>query len=326
MSGIAIDLGNLFSPVPNPLPSNTQRPLQVFAAQVIEVIIDESSKLYKSEKDIGAIRFRNLSKEVNKEEDLIKNIAYPLDRSIVRYPMPGEQVMIFAAIGEVPTGAVQSIKRTYFYMHVVSTLHNVTYNGHPFIGTDANSINKLSPIDRGTAAIRFDKAAKDIAAVKEGDAVRIYKQLKPFEGDFILQGRYGNAIRFGSTKKDIPKGMLGGPGNKVQGGPSGDGFISFRVDRDTSATERGMLTNENLEPGGLGDDSLMVMATSQAVEITLACSKNMFTWQYIYDLPDTTAPKEKPDTSMRWAQFTDPVPTTNATGKAIQFKATFKSI
>ena len=119
MSGIAIDLGNLFSPVPNPLPSNTQRPLQVFAAQVIEVIVDESSKLYKSEKDIGAIRFRNLSKEVNKEEDLIKNIAYPLDRSIVRYPMPGEQVMIFAAIGEVPTGAVQSIKRTYFYMQLL---------------------------------------------------------------------------------------------------------------------------------------------------------------------------------------------------------------
>ena len=309
-SGIFTDLGGLYSQNPTPQPSSAKRPLHVFAAQVIEVVLSsKNKKLYKSPKDIGMIRFRDLVMEQNKPEDELRKVAYPLDRSIARYPLPGEQVIIYSAYGEAPdSGGKRSMGHAYFYSCVVSTLHNVTYNMHPFIGTSVSKINPLSPLDRGTATIRFDKSTTDPAAVKNGTETKIYKQLQPFEGDFILQGRFGNSIRFGSTKTKTAFDEALTPDNVIgaKGGTSGDGFICMRVDVDNTTTEKDMLVTEDID----ADDSMVLMTTTQEIGITLACSKDFFTWQYIYDLPVDNQ-ESKPDGSMRWAQFMNPIPTTN---------------
>ena len=117
-----------------------------FAGYVLDVCLDSESPLYTSDKDIGVIRFKNLNTENLVEEDIISNFAYPIDRSITRYPYPGEQVIITVAYGEPFLNPDKSLKeipvaRIYFYTTTVSLFHNPTFNSHPQIAISP----KLTP-------------------------------------------------------------------------------------------------------------------------------------------------------------------------------------
>ena len=255
----------------------------VFAGQVIDICLSRDSNLYNSQRDIGKIKFRNLIKEINKAEPIINNEAYPLDRSITRYPMPGEEVLIFTALGEAPTKANAAVGSIYFYTFVVSSAHNITYNSNPFLGTDSTSVdpsNKKLTLDQNKT--RFEKITKDLSLVKDlANNIKIYKQLQPYEGDFILQGRFGNSIRFGSTTTGATHQWTppAGPGT------SGDGIIILRVDRDMSTTEADMLVAEDINK----DDTSIYMATSQAIPLQIASDESILkSWAINYSVAEST--------------------------------------
>lgn len=269
----------------------------ITSGQVIDVCLDESSSLYESIRDIGKVIFRNLYTEVNKFEDEIKNIAYPLDRSIQRYPMPGEEIIVFTARGEKPSKSKNAIGSLYFYAFVVSSENNITYNSNPFLGTNSSNVKRpkdetilnllLSPDtdpsdEEKNNKIRFEKITKDINLVKTLDnKIKCYKQLKPFEGDFILQGRFGNSIRFGSTSDKIKTPWS----SEISSGTSGDGIMILRVDRDISLDEENMLTVENIDT----DDTSIYLTTTQTVPIELASSdKILQSWLVNYEIEAST--------------------------------------
>lgn len=294
------------------LPSNTNpidnlQQLKVFPGQVLEICMDSNSPLYETNRDIGKIRFRDLAKEYNKPEINSVKVAYPLDRSIARYPYPGEEVIIYRAYGESRSTAAMVISNIFFYSFVVSTHHNVSYNQNPFTGTDVFHINPNNPfISYDTAKKRFEKKTKDVNNVRDGaNKTKVYKQLRPQEGDFILQGRFGNTIRFGSTS---PKAKDNTEWNKEGStGVSGDGIMVFRVDRDNTTDEKSMLTSEDINR----DDATMYMCTSQKIELQLACPKNMKTWATRFDLPDPGSKEAEgivstsTDTSELWQKVID---------------------
>jgi hypothetical protein len=249
--------------------------LKVFPGHVLDICLDENSPLYESNRDIGKIRFRDLVREYNKEEQAAVKTAYPLDRSIARYPMPGEEVIIFRAFGETTSTKSLVLANIYFYSFVVSTMHNVSYNANPFIGTDKYHIDKKNPF------MSYDQAKRRLEGkIKNGDAVVadnkpiVHKQLKPYEGDFILQGRFGTSIRQTATlpKADNPW---------KSSGTAGDGLIIIRADRETTNKESDMLTQEDINK----DDASIYVCTSQKIELELACSKSIRSWAMTYDIP-----------------------------------------
>ena len=143
-----------------------RQPSIVFPAHVLEVCTNANSPLYETARDIGKIRFRDLHYDNNLAEKNVGSLAYPLDRSFLRYPYPGEQVMIFFAYGEAldPNGTV--MRNTFFYSFVVSAFHNISYNQHPFLGVDTQHIDPDNPfLSYDTAKGRFDKSANDINSV-----------------------------------------------------------------------------------------------------------------------------------------------------------------
>jgi len=250
--------------------------LKVFPGHVLEICLDENSSLYESNRDIGKIRFRDLVREYNKEEKAAVKTAYPLDRSMARYPLPGEEVIIFRAFGETTSPNSTVLANIFFYSFVVSTLHNISYNANPFVGTDKYHIDKKNPF------MSYDQAKKRLQSkIKNANAVvdvdnkpKVYKQLQPFEGDFILQGRFGTSIRHTATlpKADNPW---------KSSGTAGDGLIILRADRDSTNKESDMLTLEDINV----DDASIYMCTSQKIELDLACSKYMRSWAATYDIP-----------------------------------------
>jgi len=258
---------------PTPKTQKTTPP-RVFPGHVLEICMNTTSNLFKSQKDIGKIRFRNLIIDTGRPDALCTSVAMPLDRSIARYPYPGEEVLIFRAVGDLETLIGSSIQDIYFYSFVVSTVHNVTANTHPFLGVDYKQVdpNQLFP-SKVKEEIRLNNKITNLPMLKgviaNGDLI-IRKQLQPHEGDFILQGRFGNTIRMAGTSK--PAGTSWSTSNA---GQPGDGIMILRVDAGTITTKmEDMLVEENIDT----DDASIYMCTTQKVPFTLSCTKNMHSW------------------------------------------------
>lgn len=276
-------LGDYFTPGGGSGGTNQPiKPSRLSVGQVIEICLGQDSPLYKSPKDIGAIRFRNLDTDYNKSEKDIANFAYPLDRSVAKYPMPGEEIFLFRGVGAVVDSlGNRTLSDTYFYSLVVSSMFSTTYNVDPFLNTDARHVDGNNPlVSPKFAESRFDRKLKDLGLVKElAGKLKLYKQLQPFEGDFILQGRFGNTIRFGSTATNQKTQWSGTPNAP---GQSGDGIMVLRVDRDYTTKSTDMFTTEDINT----DDSSIHLCSSQMVPLKLSCSKNLKSWKARFNLKD----------------------------------------
>lgn len=285
-SSIFKGLGDFFNVSQGSSPSSTGRPTKAFAGQVINICLDKQSPMYAEPRDIGKVMFRDLDYDFNLPEKQIQRYAYPLDRSIARYPMPGEEVMIFKAKGDVGNLKFnRTIGDLYFYTFVVSSMHNVSFNVDPFMNTDAKHVDPNNPlVTEKFAESRFDKRHNDLSLVKQLDGkLKVYKQLQPYEGDFILQGRFGNTIRLGSTSSKIktPWAKDNSPGL------SGDGIMILRVDRDYTTKDTDMFVTEDINK----DDSTIYLCTSQKVELQLSCSKQLKSWKARFNIKTSnTAP------------------------------------
>lgn len=326
MSTFFKGFGDLYKPVRTGPIDNLQQQ-KVFPGHVLEICLDESSPLYESERDIGKIRFRDLVTEYNVEEASLVKVAYPLDRSIARYPFPGEEVVIYRAMGETRSASALALANVFFYSFVVSTHHNITYNQNPFIGTDVYSIDKTNPLPAyDTAKRRFEKKTIDINTVRDSsDKTKVYKQLRPQEGDFILQGRFGNSIRLGSTstRSQNPASWS----DEQSSGVSGDGIMVLRVDRDYSVEERSMLINEDVNQ----DDASVYLCSSQKIQLNLACTKKMKSWAARYGLPDVGSQEAagivstSTDTSELWQKVIDSTKPVNESFKKLDNTGTPES-
>lgn len=264
------------------LPSETPDKLEqrVFPAQVIKVCMSSNdTDIYKFPRDIGAIKYRTLVGNDNRNENEVETLAYPLDRSIMRYPLPGEEVLIVRAYGD-SSGVKDKVTMVpmSFYIFSFSAAHNVTSNSHPFIKSEQKSKIKSLASSKDEASLRFDKKTVDINSYKTIDnKIKAYKQLQPYEGDFILQGRFGNSIRFGSTS---PKTKTPWADQPTSPGVSGDGIMVLRVDRDYTTKSEDMFVKEDVDR----DDSTIMLCTSQKVIMNLNCSTEMKSWQARYNI------------------------------------------
>jgi hypothetical protein len=266
--------GDRYDGLYSPDGGKNQGSVRVYPAVVLDVCLGPGA-LYKSPRDLGKIRFRDTLTDYTKDESKITKEAYPLTRNIAPYPLPGEEVMIYGVSSEVTTTSGPQVRMSYMYTTVINALHNPTYNSHPFLGTSIKALTKSNPdVSEGALSVRFEQKISGLDAYKEGENINIYKQLQPFQGDFILQGRFGQSIRFGSTsgEEKAPWSI----GNK-----NGNGILVFRVDRDVATTEAEMITVEDINV----DDSSIYMCTNQPVDIALSCTAELKSWRARYSIP-----------------------------------------
>lgn len=271
-----------------------------FIGHVLEIVLDETHRLYKSPIDIGKIVFRDVSSGfINKpKEETIKVEAYPLDRSFTKFPLPGEQVIIHKAFSDLDriTGVLGQL---YFYTFNVTNTHNITYNSIAFLNTDYADVKTDTPRNILRAVTnkeeydqRFDNKIKDLNLFKQNNDTLVYKQLRPYEGDFILQGRFGQSLRLGASS-------TGNPAKWSENTNSGNSVLVMRVNRDVGKTEdESYLTVEDLNT----DDSSLWMTTNNKAELQLACATELRTWKYTYKLDKESKDISKDDS----VQIVDP--------------------
>lgn len=103
-------------------------------------------------------------------------IAKPADLNTSKIPLVGEHVLVFR--GYRADSNVESRKTEWFYLNTLSISSDINLNAIP-----------------GVSDSRISGSAAPGDSFKE----RVVSILQQFEGDVVLQGRWGNSLRFGST-------------------------------------------------------------------------------------------------------------------------------
>lgn len=198
--------------------------------------------------------------------DLIQ--ARVLDANLKNIPIAGEVVLLMKA----PT-AYNSANKTsqeYYYTNPVSVQSSVHHNGLPGITEYLANTRPSNPTSRNNAQDGVPHKTSKRLSVKTTidptfpERLDIYP-IQPYSGDIILEGRWGQSIRFGSTvdeRREYPvrpywKTGLGDTGNPIL-------IISNGTNPEQKPFNEFVLENPD------EDDSSIWMTSGQEVRFTPA--------------------------------------------------------
>ena len=163
---------------------------EIEALEVLEVNIDPEKSSFPKKKDgtpdfeyIGSVRGRYEDSEFEKNIDATKNFK-PIHMGTNQVPLVGEIVAGIEFFGQ------------RFYISPINLYGNVYQNTKHGISVGLN--------EKANVSKKGYQTAQDSSGNRTGyysNDLTEYKPILPFEGDTILNGRYGNSIRIGSNKE-----------------------------------------------------------------------------------------------------------------------------
>lgn len=187
-----MDLTNRFSDH-NRTSYETQSSSVVFhPVKVLEVILDPKDDRYDSKLGennfygIGAIRFAPYDQDV--QGDNIGEIAFPLSNQLKTLPLKNEIVLVTKS-PYVDWNREDRKNTTQKYYYVQNTVVNLwrNPNANPYALDPNSETDNQTPDDLG-----YNFSPNDNL-----------KQLQPFNGDTILEGRFGHSIRFSGAESPL---------------------------------------------------------------------------------------------------------------------------
>ena len=146
---------------------------------------------------VGGILFEELTNPGNQSLESL-SFAKPLYSNIKFLPLVNEIVYIMALPNPSTTSNPSSGKQ-YYYFQTVNLWNSIHHNALPNpLANEPTNAQKYESTEAGVE-IQSDVSVTDInlgLTFKERVGIR---NLQPYEGDILIEGRWGNTIRFGST-------------------------------------------------------------------------------------------------------------------------------
>jgi hypothetical protein len=182
----------------------------ILIGRVSKVIMSQTTKDGKIDKDfalyggwgaIGSIKFDLFQDANNPQGPTLSNVfAKPLFSNIKQYPLVGEIVAIVQ--GPSPDLNDSSAAKDYFYIGAYNLWNSQHHNAFPDMVVYENTIKDNNggdeEVSKGAKKTKADQGIKMPLGDYFNEKSKV-NPLLPFEGDFILEGRNGQSIRFGST-------------------------------------------------------------------------------------------------------------------------------
>ncbi len=221
--------GNISSPSSSP---------SLTYARVKDVCTSPDHPLYNTLgiKSLGAVVLQNISSNIltgDEQEVNYSNsglfIAFPLFPNIKNYPLKGEIVITLFAPNFTSQNTPTNVSS--YYICPANIWNNTHHNALPdtrgseenqSITTNETYYNDI-PSNEGSTEIGQDIELGDFFTESE-----YIKNLLPYEGDIIYEGRFGNSIRFSSTNRDTNINN-----NWSEAGDNGDPLTIIRVKKFT---------------------------------------------------------------------------------------------
>lgn len=156
---------------------------------------------YKGASSIGSVYYELLYSALSTSKSKeVSEPAYPIWNFIRQIPLINEIIIILPG----PTKKLNdsAANTQYYYMPAYALWNNPNHNGFPnmeewadFLNTDANK-PEYSGNSTSSKLLPLGFTFRENPIVKD---------LQPFEGDIIVQGRFGQSIRLGSTVSVMKK-------------------------------------------------------------------------------------------------------------------------
>tara|TARA_B100000768_G_C11273135_1_gene374450 strand:+ start:52 stop:1296 length:1245 start_codon:yes stop_codon:yes gene_type:complete len=249
---------------------NGFNPLSIFAARVVHPILENLTKpkifeQYGSWASLGGVFFNSLQQN-NSSNDVGSNkFARPLFPNVASVPLKNEIVYII----ELPNANIQANTEevSYYYFQSINLWTSTHHNGIPNpIGNDniPDSQNKTySETSTGNVSRISDKGIDiDLGnTFFEKSGSLSIRNLLPYEGDYIYQGRWGNTIRFGSTVTEAP---IPNPWSST--GDNGDPIMIFKNGQTTTTDDSWIPQIENINT----DLSSIYLTSTQRLPINVS--------------------------------------------------------
>jgi hypothetical protein len=227
--------------------------------RVKSIVLDETHPRYKELggwNALGIIEFETVATPTPNTQ--ILPIAKPLDPTFKSFPLINEIIYIVALpntnIGEFST------TKTNYYINTVSLWNHPHHNAFPqnsnilpppqqkdYVETEIGSVRRVT--DQSTEIFLGR------TFVERGNI----HPLLPFEGDKLLEGRWGNSIRFGSTVKNTPN-------TWSTTGTNGDPITIIRNGQGNQTDEGWVPTIEDIN----NDDSSAYFTSTQKIPLEAA--------------------------------------------------------
>jgi hypothetical protein len=238
-------------------------------AVVKDVVLDDTSKYFTNVGEyngLGSIYF-----EVVKGNYKSKGFAKPYFSNISNFPLLEELVYIFS----LPSPDIQNnnYKKVYYYITPINVWNSNHHNGIPniFRNTEVPESQQRDYTQTEAGAVRrVEDGSSDIVLGKTFKEKANIKPLRKFEGDFVLEGRLGNSIRFGSTILLNDKPIT--PWST--GSSSGDPIILIRNGQGDRGSVGYLPTTEDINL----DPSSIYLTSTQKIPL-IASSTNYFSYK-----------------------------------------------
>lgn len=232
------------SPSLNSLKSDYQNQLknlsgQIIAARVKDIVLDENHPKFKDVGEwngIGAIYYEF----VNQSSTDSKYYALPYDSQLKTYPLVNEIVLLLQLPNQLM--GTDTASKSYYYLKPLGLWNHPHHDAYPNlvannvgngISNDYNSIGNgnVRRIEDGSSDLNLNSPINPSqnTFVEKVDI----KPLMPFMGDSLMEGRYGQSIRFGSTAKSKSEKK----NNWSESGENGDPIIIIRNGQPEKLTD-----------------------------------------------------------------------------------------
>ncbi len=267
---MAFDIGlNTFAYGNN---SNTDKEEQIIIGRVTKVILNEFDIDGKIDKDfaifggwssVGAVRFNIVYQSTNVGG--VNNnrlVALPLFPNMKIFPLVGELVHII--MGPSYRLNDSSGEKDYYYLAPVNLWRTVHNNAFPNLQEYKSIVDEVSGSYANSEAGQINQEDAPVPEFPYGQTFKEKSDIKsilPFEGDVILEGRWGQSIRFGSTVREYNN-FNGWSSSGVNGDPI---MIVRNGQGPVFAKESWVPTVENID----NDPSTIMLTSTQQVGINI---------------------------------------------------------
>lgn len=164
--------------------------IEFYIAEVIDVFKDTYTDKYPDQ--LYSILVRTFN-DVNTQQIYCR----PADINIKKIPLVGEHVFIFKGVSQQSTN--DTVVTAWYYLSTLPLQSSLNHNSLPTttkqITENTNKIDINATNPKNSNENNIDNIELGKTFTERNDI----PFLQPFEGDILVEGRFGNSIRFGSS-------------------------------------------------------------------------------------------------------------------------------
>lgn len=260
--------------------------------EVRDIILNEKHPEFAKQgqwASIGTIEFKDYKSKTGG-----KTYAKPYFANYSAYPLVNEYVLIFTLPNLYTLD--QKDSNSYFYLPSINIFNNPHVNPLPDVRTSQLPINFPTPnqIANGfpievepqvnVNSIELNSPSLNNSQKTFVEQDEMSQPLYPYAGDIIHQGRFGNAIRLGSTAYPLDQiNKSRNPWSKV--GKSGSPIILISNGQNIKSYT---YTNENIN----SDDSSLYLTSNQKIELEISSKSGLNSYVNFPENLKPTSPKD----------------------------------